>query len=112
MASESLKQKLELVLNNRGHKTIDVYAKGTIVLYSGKPIGSMGSGMKLGSTHQRSKLTIRNFPASGVQLHIHEGPDGTAHLKTHKNEYINVNSYDAAMMDYRMDKLNLPKYRR
>lgn len=43
-------------------------------------------------------LTIRDFPASNFQLHIHEGAGGITHFKHGKN-YSEINSYDAAMAD-------------
>ena len=45
------------------------------------------------------KLTIRNFPASGTQLHIHEEPRGITHFKHSDGTYSEINSYDAAMAD-------------
>ena len=57
-----------------------------------------------------TKLTIRDFPASGFQLHIHEGEDGTAKLKDYKgNKISEMNSYDAAMADLLAGRLNLKK---
>ena len=44
------------------------------------------------------KLTIRPLGPNS-QLHIHEGQGGTAHIKTRDNQYQNLNSYQAAMMD-------------
>ncbi|OGJ13272.1 hypothetical protein A3K82_01800 [Candidatus Pacearchaeota archaeon RBG_19FT_COMBO_34_9] len=46
----------------------------------------------------RPDLTMRDFPASGFQLHIHEGVGGITHFKHGKN-YSEINSYDAAMAD-------------
>ncbi|MCC7574914.1 hypothetical protein KO361_04955 [Candidatus Woesearchaeota archaeon] len=51
-------------------------------------------------------LTIRDFPVSGVQLHMHEGPGGTAHWRSYdRKDKIPINGYDAAMAD-----LMLPDY--
>lgn len=56
------------------------------------------------------KLTIRDFPSSGFQLHIHEGQDGTAKLKDYKgNKISEMNSYDAAMADLLAGRLDLKK---
>ncbi len=88
MSSQALEQMLDdapTIAQNRMYQTIDTYTGGTTQLYSFDP--------------PKPNLTIRDFPVSGVQLHIHEGPGGTAHLKTKKNEYFNLNSYDAAMAD-------------
>lgn len=58
------------------------------------------------------KLTIRDFPASGFQLHIHEGEDGSANLKTYNGERIPISSYDAAMADLLANKLKIKKIER
>ncbi len=53
------------------------------------------------------KLTIRDFPASGFQLHIHEGENGTAHIWDYKRQKkFNISSYDAAIMDLTAKGLN------
>lgn len=44
-------------------------------------------------------LTIRDFPASGFQLHIHEEAGSKAKLKGYNGQSIEINSYDAAMAD-------------
>lgn len=56
-------------------------------------------------------LTIRDFPSSGFQLKIHEGPGGTAHItKYGTNKIISeLNSYDAAMADLLADNLDIRK---
>lgn len=93
MASEALERILETApaFGWTGmYTTIDVYASGTAALYTPKP---------------KPNLVIRDLPASGLQLHIHEGHGGTSHLKTYKGDYININSYDAAMMDWELDRL-------
>ncbi len=55
-------------------------------------------------------LTIRDFPASGFQLHIHERPGGKALFKSYSGKKIaEINSYDAAMADSSADKLDIPK---
>jgi len=53
------------------------------------------------------KLTIRDFPASGFQLHIHEGEGGTIHIKTYDGKYFNISSYDAAIADLLADRLKI-----
>ena len=79
------------------HQTVDTYDVGTQVLYSSGP--SKG-------------LTIRDMPSVGLQLHIHEGVGGSANLKTYGGQHVGINSYDAAMMDYKMDQLGYNKLRR
>ena len=54
------------------------------------------------------KLTIRPLGPNS-QIHIHEGSGGTAHIKTRDNQYQNLNSYQAAMMDLLLDKAKMPK---
>ncbi|MCK4647514.1 hypothetical protein KAT24_01125 [Candidatus Pacearchaeota archaeon] len=55
-------------------------------------------------------LTIRDFPASGFQLHIHEEPGGKPLLKDYSGKKISeLNSYDAAMADLWADKLDFRK---
>jgi len=54
------------------------------------------------------KLTIRPLGPNS-QLHIHEGPGGTVHIKTRDNQYQNLSSYQAAMMDLLLDKAKMPK---
>ncbi len=68
-----------------------------IVLYTGEPCGEIGGG-----------LTIRPI-SPNVSLHIHEGAGGTAQLKTFKNEYQSLSSYEAAMLDLLMDDAGLKK---
>lgn len=56
------------------------------------------------TTYRKDRdLTIRSLPASGTQLHIHEGANGMAHFKHDVGEgpekYSQINSYDAAMAD-------------
>lgn len=53
------------------------------------------------------KLTIR--PLGNTQMHIHEGAGGSAHIKTRDNQYQNLSSYNAAMMDLLLDRAGLPK---
>ena len=67
----------------------------------GSPLGSLGSFGIVSTPLMKSgeKLTIRDFPASGFQMHIHEGDGGTSHLKTYNGEKILMSSYDAAMAD-------------
>lgn len=75
------------VAKNNMYQTIDAYAPGTTALYS--------SGKS-----SKPSLTIRDFPASKVQLHIHEGQGGTAHWRTYdRQDKIPMSSYDAAMAD-------------
>ena len=50
------------------------------------------------------ELTIRDMPASGVQLHIHEGEGGTAHLRTYNREKILMDTYSAAMLDFYLEQ--------
>lgn len=50
-------------------------------------------------------LTILDLPASGIQLHTHEGENGTAHLKTYSGDIIPISSYDAAMADINWEEL-------
>lgn len=57
------------------------------------------------------KMTIRPL-GPNTSLHIHEGPGGTAHIKTRKNEYQHLGSYEAAMLDLLMDKAGLPKIKK
>lgn len=57
------------------------------------------------------RLTMRPIGPNS-QLHIHEGEGGTAHIKTRKEEYQNINSYDAAMLDLLMDRARLPKIKK
>ena len=54
------------------------------------------------------KITIRPLGPNS-QLHIHEGSGGTAHIKTRDNQYQNLSSYQAAMMDLLLDKAKMPK---
>lgn len=47
-------------------------------------------------------LTVRDLPASGFQLHIHEEAGGYTHfthLTNGEKSYSEINSYDAAMAD-------------
>ena len=53
-------------------------------------------------------LTIRPLGKSS-SLHIHEGAGGTAQIKTSKNEYQNLNSYDASILDLLMDYAGIKK---
>jgi hypothetical protein len=85
------------------------------ILYTGSlpPMGPGGSGVlpRKGDSYgtfspifkpvisQTDDLTIRDLPASGFQLHIHEGENGTAHLKTYHGDRTLLSSYDAAMAD-------------
>jgi len=56
--------------------------------------------MKIPKIQPNQNLTIRDFPASGFQLHIHEGAGGTAHIWDYKRKNkIEINSYDAAMAE-------------
>jgi len=57
------------------------------------------------------KMTIRPLGPNS-QLHIHEGEKGTAHIKTRKGEYQNLNSYDAAMIDLQLDKAGVIKIKK
>jgi hypothetical protein len=57
--------------------------------------------------HSDNSFTVNDFPASGFQLHIHEGEEGTAHIWDYKREKkFNISSYDAAIMDLIADNLN------
>lgn len=58
------------------------------------------------------QLTITNLPESGVQLHTHERPGGTTHIKYKDGTYTEINSYDAAIADLSATKFSLPKYLR
>ena len=44
-----------------------------------------------------NELKIINFPNSNFQLHIHDGPGGTGHIKTYDGGYQNLSSNQAAM---------------
>jgi hypothetical protein len=56
-------------------------------------------------------LTIRDFPSSGFQLHIHEQPGGKPLIKGYDGKKIaELSSYDAAIGDLNADKLDLSKY--
>jgi len=78
---------------------VDLEYLSASVLYS----GDSGSG----------PLTIRDFPASGFQLHIHEGAGGSANIKPYGSKKgIPISSYDAAMADLLADKLDIAKYLR
>ena len=57
------------------------------------------------------KLTIRPLGPNS-QLHIHEGPGGNAHIKTRDNQYQNLSSYQAAMMDLLLDNAKKPKIKK
>ena len=70
---------------------IDYYETLTTVLYTG-PV-------------KKPKITIRDFPACGIQLHIHEGPGGISHFKTYNEEYIEISSEAAALGDLLADNL-------
>ena len=73
MVNKLLKQKLSLLPKGKRHKTIDVYAGGTIVLYSGKPlpkynfkpIGSQGGGFQ-----SAGRGVIRRDLGNGLQERI------------------------------------------
>ena len=55
-------------------------------------------------------LTIRDFPASGFQLHIHEGAGGSAHILDYaRSERYPISSYDAAMADVFADNSAIKK---
>jgi hypothetical protein len=55
-------------------------------------------------------LTIRPFPESGFQLHIHEGEGGSAHLVTKDRKFkFSLTSFDAAMADLDADKLDIAR---
>jgi len=82
------------------------------VLYSSEPLSSSGplSGSGPLSFGSSGPLTIRDFPSSGFQLHIHERSGGTAHIWDYKREKkIEINSYEAAMADLLADKLGIIK---
>jgi len=52
-------------------------------------------------------LTIRDFPESGFQLHIHEGPGGSANIKAYgESKGQPISSYDAAIADLFVHKLS------
>ncbi len=55
--------------------------------------------MNIPKIQPSQNLTIRDFPASGFQMHIHEKPNGITHFKYPDNTYSEINSYDAAMAD-------------
>jgi hypothetical protein len=55
-----------------------------------------------------NNLIIRPL-GKNISLHIHEGAGGTAQIKTSKNEYQSLNSYESAMIDLQMDKVGLKK---
>jgi hypothetical protein len=104
MTTQVLEQMFETtfrpsISQDRMYQTIDTYTAQTSALYSGKLVIP-------------KQLTIRDMPSIGAQLHIHEGPRGTAHIKTYKNQYLNMNSYDAAMLDLLLDKAKNPKYQK
>jgi hypothetical protein len=57
-----------------------------------------------------SPLTIRDFPDSGFQLHIHEGPGGSANIKGYGEKKGHpISSYDAAMSDILADNLGIKR---
>jgi hypothetical protein len=100
MADESLEKMLNSVpsmeFESKFYNTLDIYTNGLSHMYNfGHP------GDKPPSFGPNNPLTIRDFPSSGVQLHIHDGPGGTAHFKTYdRKDTIPINSYDAAMADF------------
>ena len=60
---------------------------------------------------ERISLTIRPLGPNSA-LHIHEGKDGTAHIKTRKNEYVQITSYKAAMIDLLLDEAGVKKIKK
>jgi len=58
-------------------------------------------------------LTIRDFPASGFQLHIHEGDGGSASLVSYDRKFRhNLKSDTAAEIDLYLENLGRGKIRR
>ena len=53
-------------------------------------------------------LTIRPL-GDNSQLHIHEGIGGIAHIKTRDGSFHHLNSYDAAMLDLRLDTAGIKR---
>ncbi|MFT4308709.1 MAG: hypothetical protein ACMXYM_05070 [Candidatus Woesearchaeota archaeon] len=94
---QSLEQTVEKSFVSFGTR-VDTYTQGSFALYnSGKPFNN-------------GNLTIRDMPASGVQLHINEGPGGTTHLKTYDQQRIPIDGYRGAMLDYFLDQNGNKKY--
>lgn len=108
------------------YKGLELYLLGAVEFYTGPCLPMNGGGVSgggfgggsifdrmdhlagsrpLGQANASRPLTIRDFPASGFQLHIHEGAGGTAHLKTYKGEHLLLSSYDAAMADWGFEYL-------
>lgn len=52
-------------------------------------------------SRSEGKLTIRDFPELGFQLHIHEEPNGSAHFWDYARSLpsVPISSYNAAMAD-------------
>ncbi len=51
-----------------------------------------------------------SLPESDVQLHIHERPGGTAHIKYKDGTYTELSSYDAAMADRLAEKFDFKRF--
>ena len=83
-----------------------VYQVGDLESLSAVALG-YGSGPKMPG-ELGGGLTIRPL-GKNSSLHIHEGAGGTAQIKTNKNEYQNLNSYNAAILDLLMDYAGIKK---
>lgn len=105
---EALERTVNVYMVGRGQILGTTGLGGLYTLLSGDCGGRFnGDGGIFNVADRISRLTIRDFPSSGFQLHIHEGEGGTAHLKTYKGEYINLSSYDAAMADLLVGQIGI-----
>lgn len=57
-------------------------------------------------------MKVIDMPASGAQIHIHEGVNQHSHFKTYDQTRIPLNSYDAAMADHYAQNIGLNRYDR
>ncbi len=104
--------------SQRLHDTEYLFLSGTYSK-SGLPGGCPDGAEKISGTQSSTQqstselLTMRDFPGSGFQLHIHEGETrhgeygSKAHLKTYDGEKFRLNSYEAAMADLTADQLGI-----
>ena len=96
---------------DRLDESVEEYKRAHPSLFPDKP--SMGTSRPLKYEPRPLKyepLTIRDLPESGVQLHIHENPGGSASLVDYSRKHIGMGSYDAAMADLLADNFDLKKY--
>ena len=63
----------------------------------------------LNSVPQDNNLSITDFANSGFQLHIHDGPGGTGHLKTYGGDYHPLSSNQSAMGELYARNLGIGK---